>query len=432
MVPVDKRGLTLVCYEETGLIGMTIPLERTGTLGREGTLIALSADTRTSRKHATIAVDSGANVLLSDESSKNGTFVNGQRISAPTVLQDNDVIRVGDSVFVLDRLRPPRRAANGLIGSASRLIDVLAELERLAQTDFPILLLGATGVGKEVFARYVHDNSKRAKGKVIAVNCAAITDTLFESELFGHVKGSFTGATATRAGFVEQAKNGTLFLDEIGELLPTQQTKLLRLLETGDYTPVGAANPQHNEARIIAATNANIQSPNSSFRRDLYARLATGVVVLPALKDRKADVLDLADGFLKQSQGSFEVRSLGANVVEKLLAYDWPMNIRELRAVMQRLTLLGTPTEATAMPTLNSMLIGESEKGEEQARGEASPNAARRPPMTVEEFVKVATELEGNVLRLAKHFDVERRQIYRWVEKFQVDLESLRKSNEPE
>jgi sigma-54 specific flagellar transcriptional regulator A len=229
--------------------------------------------------------------------------------------------------------------ASSLIHSPdSPLSSALKAAQRIAPSDATVLITGETGTGKEVFARYVHEASQRAKKPFVAVNCAAIPEALLESELFGHVKGAFTGAIAARKGRVAMAEGGTLFLDEIGELPLPLQVKLLRLLQERSYEQVGGAESVSANFRLIAATNRDLKAEVAAgrFRRDLYYRLMVCPLELPALRARTSDVKPLFEHFWT-SRG--ESRAIEPEVFDALAAHAWPGNVRELENLVERLVV---------------------------------------------------------------------------------------------
>ena len=224
------------------------------------------------------------------------------------------------------------------------MISTLARCERVAKTDTSVLITGGSGVGKEIIAHHIHLTSKRAGGPYVALNCAAIPDTLLESILFGHEKGSFTGATKTQSGKFEQADGGTLFLDEIGEMPGSLQAKLLRVLQDKMVERLGSAEPIKADVRIIAATNRNLEDQVQAgrFREDLYFRLAVFPIHIPELHKRAGDILPLADFFLKRYRLNIGRDDLvfGQSALDILPHYNWPGNVRELENIIQRAVLL--------------------------------------------------------------------------------------------
>jgi two-component system, NtrC family, response regulator AtoC len=239
------------------------------------------------------------------------------------------------------RLQRHEGAGTGMVTEDPAMKEILATLERVANSELPVLIQGESGTGKELIARAVHQRSNRVSGPFVAVNCAAVPESLLESELFGHEKGSFTGALSRKAGLFEVADKGVLFLDEIGEVTPAVQVKLLRALETKEFFRVGATRPARTDVRIVSATNKNlkVEMQGGKFREDLYYRLNGVTLRLPPLRDRKQDVLLLAMHFL----GRFAPkRNLSPRALEALKAYSWPGNVRELQMVIQRASILSS------------------------------------------------------------------------------------------
>ncbi|MEZ1317835.1 nitric oxide reductase transcriptional regulator NorR [Pseudomonas fluorescens] len=250
-----------------------------------------------------------------------------------------------------------------IIGQSDVVHHLLNELDVLADSDLPVLLLGETGVGKELFARRLHRMSRRSDEPLIQVNCAALPESLAESELFGHVKGAFSGATADRAGRFDAANGGTLFLDEVGELPLSVQAKLLRTLQNGEIQRLGADKPLHVDVRIIAATNRHLPDSirDGLFRADLYHRLSVYPVPIPALRERGNDVLMLAGHFLELNRARLGLRGLRLSPAAEraLLAYSWPGNVRELEHVISRAALkeLSRGTSRALIITLEPQVL---------------------------------------------------------------------------
>ena len=236
------------------------------------------------------------------------------------------------------------RALRGLVGRSAEFADSIALLKRVAPTPAPVLLMGESGTGKELFARAIHALSSRKNGPFVPINCAAIPETLIESELFGHEKGAFTGADTMRVGKIERASRGTLFLDEIGEMKFELQAKLLRFLQSGEVERVGGAQPIHVETRVIAATNRDLGSrvAEGSFRQDLYFRLNVFRIALPPLRQRKDDLRPLADHFFQKYAAVLDLRNLEIRpeVYNAFEEYSFPGNIRELENIVYRALLL--------------------------------------------------------------------------------------------
>ncbi len=240
--------------------------------------------------------------------------------------------------------------SEGLVGRSPAFRQMLSLAARVGPSHASVLLLGESGTGKELVARAVHEASKRAQSPLVVVECASLTETLFESELFGHERGAFTGANTAKAGLVEAASGGTLFLDEVGDIPMSMQVKLLRLLESGTYRRVGSTELRRADVRLISATHRDLRSlmAQGRFREDLYYRLSTFPIGLPPLRERAQDIPLLAEALLARVAQGRRLH-LSAKALEQLAAYPFPGNIRELRNVLERATLLcdGEVVEAT-------------------------------------------------------------------------------------
>lgn len=245
-----------------------------------------------------------------------------------------------------------KKNSNGFLGMSKALESVLNIADKACKTDASILLLGESGVGKEVFASYIHQNSPRAKKPFVAINMAAIPENLIESELFGFEKGAFTDAQEAKAGQFELANGGTLFLDEIGEMPYSLQAKLLRALQEKEVRRLGSSKAIKIDIRVVSATNANLQEKikDGEFREDLYYRLNTIPLNIPPLRERKDEILQIADAMCEQNckKYGFETKSFSKEAQEQLLAYNWPGNIRELISVVERAVILSETSEITA------------------------------------------------------------------------------------
>lgn len=254
-------------------------------------------------------------------------------------------------------------AFSKMIGSGMAMRGVYELMERVKQADVTVLVVGESGTGKEVVARALHDSGPRKSGPFIAVNCAAIPPTLIESELFGHERGAFTGATVQRAGCFERASGGTILLDEIGDMPPELQAKLLRVLQEREIQRVGGTTPIKVDARVIASTNRDLQGAMRAgeFRADLYYRLAAFPIVVPPLRERREDVPLLANHFLKKSaaRNRKPVTGISAAALRKIMQHDWPGNVRELQSVVERAVLV-EPSDVLQSSSLPSELAAEA------------------------------------------------------------------------
>ena len=237
---------------------------------------------------------------------------------------------------------------NQMIGESAAIERVRAIIDKVAPTEARVLITGSNGTGKEVVAHLIYENSQRAKGPMVEVNCAAIPSELIESELFGHMKGSFTGAVKDRAGKFEQADGGTLFLDEIGDMSLSAQTKVLRALQENEITRVGSDKTIKVNVRVIAATNKDLKKEieKGNFREDLYHRINVIPIHVPDLKDRKEDIPLLVNHFIQQicAEQGWKAKSINDDAIKALQHHDWPGNIRELRNVIERLIILSADT----------------------------------------------------------------------------------------
>ena len=252
----------------------------------------------------------------------------------------------GEQAFFIEKMEPlrvaqSRPAGQGLVGRSAAFQRMLELVARVGPSQASVLLLGESGTGKELVAQAVHDASPRAANPLVVVDCASLPESLFESELFGHERGAFTGASTTKPGLVEAASGGTLFLDEVGDIPLSMQVKLLRLLESGTYRRVGSTDLRRTDVRVVSATHRNLKAmvADGRFREDLYYRLSTFPIALPALRERADDIALLAVALLDRVAPQRRL-SLSADTQELLKRYPFPGNVRELRNVLERAALL--------------------------------------------------------------------------------------------
>ncbi|PKN70157.1 MAG: DNA-binding response regulator [Deltaproteobacteria bacterium HGW-Deltaproteobacteria-12] len=313
-------------------------------------------------------------------------------------------------------LPPEDIERTGIIGTDKRSLEIFDSIKRVAPTTTTILITGETGTGKELVADAIHYNSPRKNNPLIKINCAAIAETLMESELFGHEKGAFTGATIAKPGKIELAHKGTLFLDEVGEIPRDMQVKLLRFIQEQEFERVGGLKTIKVDVRIIAATNRNllqdVQSGN--FREDLYYRLNVFPIVVPPLRERKDDILPLVDYFTDKFNKKLELAAVvDSEVKEMLLRYDWPGNIRELENLMERMILLAQnnlvtinelPVEFKA--ALEKSLLAHSEDGKKPFK-----DFMRSHVENVEKqmIINCLEEFGGNVTKAAQQLGLSRK-----------------------
>ena len=241
---------------------------------------------------------------------------------------------------------------SGIIGTSEKINEVLGMIAQVASVDISVLVTGESGCGKEIIARSIHKHSKRSQTPMVIVNCGAIPEGIIESELFGHKKGSFTGASDDRKGYFEQANKGTIFLDEIGEAPLETQVKLLRVLETGEYMRVGESKIRRTDVRVIAATNKNLSDlvKKDQFRQDLYYRLKTVNIHIPSLRDRVEDINPFVERFALEFTRSNEIRYRGfmPDAIRVMKQYDWPGNVRELKNFVEKIMVLEKGERITA------------------------------------------------------------------------------------
>ncbi|MDA1103779.1 MAG: sigma-54 dependent transcriptional regulator [Gemmatimonadetes bacterium] len=314
-----------------------------------------------------------------------------------------------------------RSKAGRPIGVAPRFIDVLELAETVAGTDSTILISGESGTGKEVVARYIHTLSDRAEQLFLSINCGALPDSLLESELFGHVKGSFTGAVKDKDGLLVAAAGGTFFLDEIGEMSASTQVKLLRAIQEREVIPVGATKPVSVDVRIIAATNRDLEEEitRGGFRSDLYYRLNVIQLHLPPLRDRREDVPILARYFLDrpESKGG-EGRTLSDEAMAVLQAYDWPGNVRELENALERAAVVSSADVIT--PDVLPERVREA-----PAPRLAATDTPSNPTMDVVERAYILWVLQaegGNKTRASEVLGIDPSTLYRKLNRYGIDV----------
>jgi len=322
----------------------------------------------------------------------------------------------GEVRFFVERMQslPTARAtisAEGLAGRAPRFRDMLALVSRVAPTDTSVLLLGETGTGKEMVARLIHDSSRRAAAPFVAVDCSGLTETLFESELFGHEKGAFTGASQRKVGLVEAASGGTLFVDEVGDIPLAQQVKLLRLIESNSYRRVGGVTPLRADFRLVAATHRDLKQMvrEGGFRSDLYYRISAYPVPVPTLRERREDILLLAESLLARVRPG-RTFSLSEAARRALVAYAYPGNVRELRNIVERASLLadGHVIEPAHLP--DEVAAAGAQRAPDAPADTAGPvlRAAERDALA-----RALNEHDGNRRELARALGLSERTLYR-------------------
>ena len=321
------------------------------------------------------------------------------------------------------------------MGSSKAVKTVIERIEKVAPTPARVLITGENGTGKELVARAIHELSPRARGPFVEVNCAAIPAELIESELFGHIKGSFTGAVADRAGKFELADGGTLFLDEIGDMSLSAQAKVLRALQEGVISRVGSGKPLQVNVRVIAATNKTLEQEIAAgrFREDLLYRLNVVPIEVPPLRARRSDIPQLVQHFSDQLCASgrtgLKPKEFDPAALKRLAAHDWPGNIRELRNAVERLLIL-TPADIVTEQDVERM-VGDG--GRTVAAGEAAAAGAFLRAGTFEEFKQAAErtyllaklqEHDWNVSETARTLAMPRSNLYKKIERYRLAREN--------
>lgn len=305
-----------------------------------------------------------------------------------------------------------------LVGRDPKMIELYKLIARVARNSLPVLIRGETGTGKEVIARTIHHNSDAAAAPFVAVNCAAIPESLLESELFGHIRGSFTGAAADRKGRFELAGTGTIFLDEIGDAGPVFQTKLLRVIQEHEYYPVGGERPLQTRARVLAATHRPLDEMvrEGTFREDLFFRLRVVEVRIPPLRERRADIPLLAKHILAKISRKIrkEVSIIPNEVMAGLLGYDWPGNVRELENSLARAAILA---QGPAI-SLEHLALGDSAAPDPMT----APHARRLEEVERQHVHRVLAEFRGNKTRTAQELGVSRPRLDRIIDKFGLSV----------
>jgi two-component system response regulator AtoC len=436
----DTVGPFLLVVGRDSYTTYNLPAAGTLTIGRGESNAVRVDDPLASRAHARLHV--GDAMYLEDLGSVNGTRIKEQVVKRgeKVLVTAGETIQIGSSVLIIQHrkkrpalLRPETLRDEGL-ATPSGQDEAMQRIQRLAARaaagTINVLITGETGVGKELLAETVHRLSPRKDGPYVCLNCAALSETLLESELFGHERGAFTGAVQAKLGLIETAAAGTLFLDEVGELPLTTQAKLLRVLETREVARLGSVKPRRIDVRFIAATNRDLEAEvaRGGFRRDLYFRLNGITLTIPPLRERVGEIRRLAETFVRQI-----CRELGRpepllprTVIDLLEAYAWPGNIRELKNVMERAVLLCTgvtiepdhlPVEklASGTPTTPAM-PAENGGGGGNGSGSLTGVTARRSDGTTDpgsgerqRILDALAACAGNQSRAAKMLGIPRR-----------------------
>jgi two-component system nitrogen regulation response regulator NtrX len=348
-----------------------------------------------------------------------------------------------ENVLKLQRLESENRQLRQRLGkheivwTGEAMKKLMAQVERVAASETRVCILGETGTGKELVARTLHERSARASGPFITLNCAAVPAELIESELFGHEKGSFTGAAGRHIGKFEQAEHGTVFLDEIGDMPLSMQAKLLRVLEEGEVERIGSDKPTRVDVRVVVATHRNLEAlvKEGKFRQDLFHRIYVFPLSLPPLRERKEDIPALVQHFAQQvcAQNNWKSIPFTPEAIQELKMHAWAGNIRELRNVVERLILLATDGQVTvetvqlALPQISSSQISASQTPAGRGAMAGAGTLAER----VQGFERevILAELKRNhrhITNAAKALGLERSHLYKKAEQLGIDLQALR------
>ena len=348
-------------------------------------------------------------------------FRNDELLATLRRAAEHRMLRVENRSLRQEITRRERTASGRPAGTSKCWLDVVRLAEVVAPTDSTILIGGESGTGKEIIARYIHDLSQRAQGQFLSINCGALPESLLESELFGHVKGSFTGAVKDKSGLFTAAAGGTFFLDEIGETTSATQVKLLRVLQHREVIPVGATDAQPIDVRLLAATNRDLEEAikNGNFRSDLFYRLNVIAIHLPPLRERRDDIPILIDLFLNRSaQARNEpVKQVSPDALEVLKTFSWPGNVRELENALERAVILtsGDVIEVAVLP-------------ERLTQRRSEPLISARPPLnpTLDAIERayimwVLQSEGGNKTRAAEVLGIDPSTLYRKLSRFEVE-----------
>ncbi len=358
----QSRALQLAVFESTGLAVYPLPESGTVSIGRAEDCDVRIGDALASRRHASLHVTP---LSIVDDNSANGTRLGARRLSAGLreELSLGQAIAIGAAILIVRRAdaaasgtykkRSVMPQPSAVVVRDPAMQKLYGLIERVAKGQISVLILGETGVGKEVIADAIHRASPRSGASILKISCATLSEALLESELFGHERGAFTGAVTAKPGLVELADGGTVFLDEVGELTPSLQAKLLRLLETREVIRVGGLRSKRVDVRFLFATNRDLEEAvaRGTFRSDLFFRLKGAVVEVPPLRERSSEIVPLAEAFLARAAEQMDlahVPTLSDAAKARLLARSWPGNVRELRNEIERAALLSNSGEIQA------------------------------------------------------------------------------------
>jgi len=414
-VPTGEEGLRRLVEESFDLVFLDVWLR-----DRDGLSILEAADGRC-REVPIIMISGHANVETAVKAVRLGAydFLEKPLSLERVILTAQKAIERRDLLAEVASFRG-RESEQELLGDSPAMHRLKTEIARVASTDARVLISGENGTGKELVARGIHRLSQRADARLVEVNCAAIPEELIESELFGHMKGSFTGASEDRRGKFEEADGATLFLDEVGDMSARTQAKVLRALEDGRFTRVGGSRPLASDARILSATNKDLAEEirRGAFREDLYFRLAVVPIHVPPLRERTEDIPALANHFLRQASARFgrKPKTLSRTALAALAVYPWPGNVRELKNLVERLMIL-SPAERIERDDLQFSPLADDAPPADAPLKDAREDFERR-------YILAALRRHrGNVTRAAETLQIERSNLYRKLKSYGIEVE---------
>ena len=368
--------------------------------------------TITSKEHRTLTVIKNASILYDTD---------GEAIGAVETIKDmSEIVRQQDEIHSLRKKLQLENGYHGILGHSPSMQSLFELIENVSSTEAPVLIDGESGTGKELVARAIHEASDRRDKPYIKVNCAALNENLLESELFGHAKGSYTGADRSRVGRFEAAHGGTIFLDEVGDIPMSTQVKLLRVLEEKEIERVGEHKPIRVDVRIVSATNKRLEKliENGEFREDLYFRINVFPIRCPALRNRKEDIPAIVQSFIQNNatKTSKKILGLTPEAMEKLAHYDWPGNVRELRNAIEYAFVL-CPSGGINIRHLPPKISG---SGGKCPPPDCVPDQNRQEK---EKLLKVLRETGGNQSEAGRILGVSRVTIWKRIKKHGIDVQ---------
>ncbi|MGA3298452.1 MAG: sigma-54 dependent transcriptional regulator [Candidatus Acidiferrales bacterium] len=405
--------------------------------GRDG--IALLEDFKAAGINSTIVMMSGqASIEMAVKATRLGAsdFLEKPISTDKLLLTVENVLRL-KHLEEENRDLKKRLGRHHIVWASPAMKEVMAQVEQVAASETRVCIRGETGTGKELVARTLHEKSPRRAGPFISLNCAAVPSELMETELFGHEKGSFTGAASRHTGKFEQAHHGTLFLDEIGDMPMTMQAKLLRVLEEGEIERVGGDKPFTVDVRVVVATHRNLEEQvrQGTFREDLYHRVFVFPIALPPLRERREDIRVLAEHFIKQldEQNHWKSRTLSSEAVAELERYPWPGNVRELRNVIERVLLFENKDEiqpATIQRALPQSTVSAGAASNPQHAGALVSGilSQRVEAFERETLLAVLKQNHHHMTNTAKALGLERSHLYKKCQQLGIDLRAIRQA----